>query len=101
MGKSQNIRSQVVIQGEEGRVKPDAVNGYIKRRRQGKLWGPPGSPVVKHLHSGTGRVTTAKSHWMSQSRHPVKSGMDSGIKVQGGLVRGHKSSHSQIKLEKR
>ena len=43
MGKSQKIRKQLVIQGEEGRVKPDTVKGTQKGEK-----GDSGSPWEPH-----------------------------------------------------
>ena len=46
MGKSQKVRKQLVIQGEEGRVKPDIVKGTQKGEKGD--FGSPWEPHSQH-----------------------------------------------------
>ena len=75
----------MVIQGEKGRLRPDAIKGTQEGEKGG-----PGAPSGAqqsnrgHLYPWTRGVTTAKPYWMPQSRQPVKNGL--GIRVQGGQL---------------
>lgn len=98
MGKSQKVRKQLVMQGEEDRVKPDTEGDTRRGRDSGPPWEPPQS-TPGHLYPRTGRVTIAKAPLDPQLRQPVRVKNEIENQSSRQPPGDHKQSHSQIILE--